>query len=332
MKKLLINKKTAVLAAAVFFLISSLAGCARNRTISKTALKLDTVVTITIYGSSDPAPIDSAFDEIDRLAALLDVNDKGSDLYRLAENAGKWVEVADETAEVLALAQRYYELSGGYFDITAAPLVELWNVNNGGYFPTDEEIKAALAIVDGAALLLDGNMACLEREGMKADLGGIAKGYIADKVKTHLISLGIDSAVIDLGGNVLLIGGKPDGSAFNIGIKDPLSESGELLKTVRSSGESLVTSGIYERYFEHEGKRYHHILDPFTGAPSESDVAGVTIISTDSVHGDALSTSCLLLGREAGMELVESIDGAEALFVTRDGNLYMTSGMAERIK
>ena len=167
---------------------------------------------------------------------------------------------------------------------------------------------------------------------MKADLGGIAKGYIADRVKEHLLGLGVEHAVIDLGGNVILIGGKPDGSPFTIGVKDPLGENGELLETVESIDESLVSSGIYERWFEHEGRRYHHILDPFTGAPSESDLAGVTVISASSADGDALSTACLLLGSEAGMELAESMDGVEALFVTRDGQVHMTSGMEKRIK
>lgn len=331
MKKLL-NYKTAVLAAAVFLIVTALSGCTKDNRVSKTALKLDTVVTITLYGDYDAKYIDSAFEEIDRLSALLDVNDKGSELYRLAENAGEWIDISPETAEVLGLARDYYDLSDGYFDVTAAPLVELWNVNGGGYFPTEDEIVDAAALVDGSQLQLDGGRARLGRSGMKADLGGIAKGYIADKVKAHLIGLGVEHAVLDLGGNVVLIGTKPDGSKYNVGVKDPLDKDGKLLMTIGGSDESMVTSGIYERYFEHEGKKYHHIIDPFTGAPSESDLAGVTIVSQSSAQADALSTACLLLGSEAALELIEKIEGAEAILVTRNGDVYKSSGMADRLK
>ena len=331
--KRLLNYKTAVLAAAVFLMITLITGCAGNtETVSKTALKLDTVVTITLYGESNPEIIDSAFLEIDRLEALMDVNNKASDIYRLAKNAGEWVSISDETAEVLRMAGEYYTVSGGYFDITAAPLVELWNVNGGGYLPTESEISAAAALVDGSALEVDGNSARLARNGMKADLGGIAKGYIADKVKEHLISLGVEHAVIDLGGNILLIGYKPDGSKYSVGVKNPLDKDGELLCIVEGCDETMVSSGIYERYFEQGGKKYHHIIDPFTGAPSESDLAGVTVISKNSARADALSTICLLLGSEAAINLVENTADAEAIFVSRSGEIYKTSGIDERIK
>lgn len=318
--------KKRLLAGILALLLLLLTACTggRGKTVSKTAIKLDTVVTITLYGWEDPAAIDAAFNEIDRLAALLDVNVEGSDAARLSAAAGEWVEIAPETAELLALANEYYELSGGYFDVTASPLVQLWNIS-GGYLPMQAEIEAAKALTNGAALLLEGGAACLEERGMSIDLGGIAKGYIADKVKALLISLGVEHAVIDLGGNILLIGGKTDGSAFKIGIKDPFGENGEILATVESCGESLVTSGIYERYFECEGKRYHHIIDPFTGAPSESDLAGVTVIGAESVRCDALSTVCLLRGSSAALELMENYEGYRALLVTRSGEILTTS-------
>ena len=191
------------------------------------------------------------------------------------------------------------------------------------------EREAAAELTDGSELLLEGNRAMLAREGMKADLGGIAKGYIADKVKALLTERGVEHAIIDLGGNILLIGGKSEEQPFTIGVQDPNGESGEVLMKVSVSDKSLVSSGIYERYFEYEGKKYHHIMDPFTAAPSESDLAGVTIISERSVDGDALSTACLLLGSEKGMELVESLDGIEAVFVRRDEAVIMSSGMDE---
>lgn len=330
MRKLLYYRTAAVIAAAVL-LLGIFSGCASTPQVSKTALKLDTVVTVTIYGSSDSQLIDSAFAEIDRLAGLLDVHRDGSELCLLAENAGEWVSVSAETYEVLLLAKEFYTLSGGYFDITAAPLVELWNVNGGGYFPTDAEISAALELVDGDELAVEVGRARLGA-GMQADLGGIAKGYIADKTAEHLEALGVESAVIDLGGNIVLLGGKPDGSPYKVGVKDPLDADGPLLEVVSCRDESIVSSGIYERFFEHEGKNYHHILDPYTGRPSESDLAGVTVICDRSAEADALATTCMLLGSAEGMALVESIDGAEAVFVTRSGEKLLSSGMDARIK
>ena len=332
MKKLL-NYKTAVLAAAVVFIAVMFTGCmGKEKSVTKTALKLDTVVTITVYGESDSKYIDSAFAEIDRLSAILDVNDTCSDIYRLSENAGEWIEVSVETYELLYMAQEFYTVSDGYFDVTAAPLIELWDVNGGGYLPTESEIEAAAALVNGADLQLDGNMARLAKSGMKADLGGIAKGYIADKVKEHLLSIGVKHAVIDLGGNIMLVGTKIDGSNYRVGVKNPLDKDGELLCVIEGSDETMVSSGIYERYFEHEGVKYHHIIDPYTGAPSESDLAGVTIISKNSARADALSTACLLMGREEALRLIEETPDTEAILVTRSGEVYKTAGIEKRMK
>ena len=330
MTKLLL-KKTAALAAAVFIILN-LSACEKSTQISKSALKLDTVVTITVYGSSDGAVIDLAFDEIDRLQGLLDAHDSGSEIYKLGECSGEsWVEVSDETAEVLALAKSYYELSGGYFDVTSAPIVELWNVTSGGYYPEKSEIEQALNLTDGSKLLLDGNMAYLSQKGMKVDLGGIAKGYIADKVKKLLQDNGVEHGIIDLGGNILTVGGKSNEADFTIGVQDPLKERGTILMKVAANDISLVSSGIYERYFEYDGKIYHHIIDPFTGAPSESDLSGATVISSQSVDGDALSTICILLGSEKALELIENLEDVEAVLVTRDGETILSSGMNELI-
>ena len=188
-----------------------------------------------------------------------------------------------------------------------------------------------MALVGGDELLLDGNRAFLAREGMGVTLGAIAKGYIADKVKETLIERGVTSAVINLGGNVLLIGSKPDGSPFRVGIQDPLGQSGSIIRYIDASDEALVSSGVYERYFTHEGKRYHHILDPFTGSPSESGVSGVTVICQRSADADALSTVCLLLGQEKGLELIEALPGTEAVFVSDDGTVTASSGAVNRI-
>ena len=323
------NRLLTLLLASVLML--SAAGCGQTQSVepaSKTNIMLDTVVTISLYDDSDRSVLDLAFDEISRLENLLSVTKEGSDLDRLNKAAGKeWVEIAPETEEVLLLAKEYTALSGRYFDVTAGPLIDLWGIHNGeGHYPTQEELEAVLPLTNSDDLLMEDGRAYLAREGMKVNLGAIAKGYIADKVKELLVENGVEHATLDLGRNVLLIGGKTDDTAFNIGIQDPNDEPGELVGAIPVTDQSVVTSGINERYFTYEGKNYHHILDPFTGFPADNGVASVTILSDSSAQGDALSTSCLLLGQEKGLELIESLNGVEALFIMTDGSMIPSSG------
>ncbi len=326
-------KKRIVAAIGAVLLILAAVGCGvaqsgEEKQVSKTNLMLDTVVQITLYDWDDPGTIDLAFDEIRRLESLLSVEKEGSDLDRLSQAAGKtWVEISPETEEVLRLSKEYSALSQGYFDVTTGPLVSLWNIHNGeGHYPTSEELEEVLPLIGSDDLLVEEGRAYLAREGMVANLGAIAKGYIADKVKDLLLAQGVEHAVLNLGRNILLIGGKEAGVDFTVGVQDPNKAEGELADVVTVSDKSVVTSGIDERKFVHGGKTYHHVLDPFTGFPADTGLASVTIISEDSVQGDALSTSCLLLGQEKGMALVERLEGVEALFLTTDGTQIHSSG------
>ena len=167
--------------------------------------------------------------------------------------------------------------------------------------------------------------AYLMRPGMRVDLGALAKGYIADKVKALLLDRGVESGVIDLGRNILLIGEKPGEAPFSIGIQSP-TDAGKLLRVLSLRDRSLVTSGTYERYFERDGVRYHHVLDPFTGFPADRGLLAVTVLSSSSLWGDGLSTACLLLGVEGGMALIDSLPETEALFVLADGTIQTTAG------
>ena len=324
--------KRACAIVLVLLLTLSAVGCTgqnqQQDSVYKTNLMLDTIVQITLYDWEDSSTIDLAFDEIRRLESLLSVEQEGSDLYRLAQAAGKeWVEISSETEEVLRLSKEYYTLSQGHFDVTIGPLVDLWNIHNGeGHYPTQEELDVTLPLINSDDLLVEEGRAYLAREGMIANLGAIAKGYIADRVKDLLVEQGVEHAVIDLGRNILLIGGRPDGSNFTVGVQDPNQEEGVLADTVAASDKSVVTSGINERKFTYIGKEYHHVLDPFTGFPADTGLASVTILSDNSAQGDALSTTCLLLGPEEGMQLIESLDGVEALFITTDGELIPSSG------
>ena len=326
------NMKRYIALVLAFLCVLSAAGCsgqqAEQQTVQKTTLLMDTVVTITLYDWTDETTIDTAFQEISRLEALLSVDQEGSDLDKLAKAAGKaWVDIAPETEEVLRLAKEYFTLSHGHFDVTAGPLIDLWNIHDGeGHYPTQEELAKVLPLINSDDLLVEDGKAYLSRQGMIADLGAIAKGYIADQVKSVLEEQGVEHAVLDLGRNILLIGGKTEDTGFTVGIQDPNQAEGTLAGLIQATGKSIVTSGIDERYFTYEGKRYHHVLDPFTGFPADTGLASATILSDSSAQGDALSTTCLLLGATDGMALVESLDGVEALFITTDGEQIASSG------
>lgn len=319
-------KKLLPLLLAVPLLLTA---CGQAEPVSKTNFMLDTIVTITLYDWEDSSTLDLAFDEIRRLEDLLSVEKAGSDLDKLAQAAGKeWVEIQPETEEVLRLAKHYSELSQGAFDVTAGPLIALWDIHDGeGHYPSPDELAEVLPLIGGEDLLVEEGRAYLTKPGMIANLGAIAKGYIADKTKELLLEQGVEHAILDLGRNILLIGGKTETEDFTIGVQDPGQEQGELIGTIQARDKSIVTSGINERNFTYEGKSYHHVLDPSTGFPADNGLASVTILSDGSADGDALSTTCLLLGEERGLALVESLEGVEALFITRDGVRIQSSGL-----
>ncbi len=317
------------LSPLLLLLLLLLSACGQQEPLSKTNFMLDTIVTITLYDWKDASTIDQAFDEIRRLEALLSVEQEGSDLDKLAKAAGQdWVEIQPETEEVLRLAKEYSALSHGAFDVTAGPLIDLWDIHDGaGHYPSSEELAAVLPLIGDKDLLVEEGRAYLSRPGMIANLGAIAKGFIADRVKEMLTEQGVEHAVLDLGRNVLLIGGKSaKEDVFTIGVQDPNQEQGQLMGYLKTSDKSIVTSGVNERKFTHQGQSYHHVLDPVTGFPVDNGLASVTILSQTSADGDALSTACLLLGQEEGLNLVESLQGVEALFIAQDGTCVESSG------
>lgn len=323
-------RKTIALLMALLLLFA-VAGCQpQPKSLQRTDYLLDTVVTLTLYDATE-ADLDAAFKEIRRLGDLLDAYDPFSDLGWMQASAGlKPVTVSAETMELLRFAKEMYEKTGGYLDVTVGPLIDLWGIRNGGHYPTNDELSAALGLLGMGNLILDeaAGTAYLTRPGMRLDLGALAKGYIADKVKALLLERGVTSGVIDLGRNILLMGEKPGGAAFSIGVQSP-TNAGDLLRVLALKDKSLVTSGTYERYFEHEGQRYHHVLDPFTGFPADQGLSAVTVLSDSSLWGDALSTACLLLGVEEGTKLIDSIPDAEALFVRTDGTVVTTAGFPQ---
>lgn len=255
-----------------------------------------------------------------------------SDISKINNANGEFVEVSDETIELLEYGLKYCELSHGAFDITIGALSDIWNFKeNTGVLPDDNSLQTALNTVGYENIVIDGNKVALTNPDTKIDLGGIAKGYIADKMKEYLVEQGVTSAIINLGGNVLLVGNKTDGSKFKIGVQKPFDETGTAIATVDIDDCSLVSSGVYERYFELDNQIYHHILDTETGYPIENGLYGVTIISESSVDGDALSTTVFALGLEDGMALIESLENTEAIFITDEMEIISSSGIGREI-
>ncbi|WP_170128111.1 FAD:protein FMN transferase [Alkalibaculum bacchi] len=328
---------------AIITTLFTIAGCTDNKSnqdvqqeyVSKTDFYLDTVVDIKIYNPNNKSAevIDKAMERIGALEEILSIHIEGSDLWKVKENAGiKPVEVSKETMEVMKASLKYSEYTNGLFDVTTGPLVDLWAINPpNGYVPTEEELQTTLSKVNYNNMIIDeeNNTIFLKDKGMIANLGAIAKGYIADEVKEILVENDVKNAIINLGGNVLLVGGKPDNSGFKIGVQDPNSDRGAYLGVIDDRDLSVVSSGDYERYFEVEGKRYHHILNPATGYPADNEIRQVTILSKLSVDGDGLSTSTFVLGLKDGMKLIESIDDVEGIFVTKDHKIYLTSGIRD---
>ena len=323
--------KKCIAALTALVLLFLFCGCQPGQTaLSRTDYLLDTVVTLTLYGATE-GDMDAAFAEIRRLNDLLDAYSPLSDLGWLQAAAGERpVAVSKETMELLTFAKDLYGRTGGYLDVTVGPLIDLWDIRNGGHYPAEGELSRALGLLGMDDLVLDEakGTAYLMRPGMRVDLGALAKGYIADKVKALLLDRGVESGVIDLGRNILLIGEKPGEVPFSIGIQSP-TDAGKLLRVLSLRDRSLVTSGTYERYFERDGVRYHHVLDPFTGFPADRGLLAVTVLSSSSLWGDGLSTACLLLGVEGGMALIDSLPEAEALFVLTDGTVQTTAGFPE---
>jgi thiamine biosynthesis lipoprotein len=256
-----------------------------------------------------------------------------TELDRINRNAGKSpVAVSGELLAVLERAGAYSALSGGAFDPTVGPLVKLWGIGGDEpRLPGEDEVAAALNLVDYRDLVIDreAGTVFLRRPGQALDLGAIAKGYAADQAAGVAKAAGVSRAIIDLGGNVLAWGERRKGEAWRIGIQDPRKERGATLGVIRVKNKSIVTSGVYERYFEEGGKRYHHILSTENGYPVENGLLAVSIVAEFSVDADALSTAVFALGYEKGRALVESRPGVEAVFVFDDSRVILSSGIGE---
>jgi thiamine biosynthesis lipoprotein len=306
----------------------------RAEPISDTRFLMGTLVEMRIYGSQKV--LNAAFDHLKHLDEMMSRTQRGSEVYQINRKAGRdWVSVSPDTYKIVEAALEYAILTNGLFDPTIAPLVDLWSIGTShAQIPETAALKAAQDLIDYRSVELDakGKQVRLSNPDMGLDLGGIAKGYAADSVVALLRNNGVKSGFISLGGNVYVIGGKPDGSPWRIGIQDPFAARGVHTAVLEVRDTSIVTSGPYERYFIKDNRRYHHILDPTTGYPAENCLVSVTIVTPCSMTADALSTGVFLLGRTRGLALLEELDGVEGILITSDRQVYVTSGLRGQLK
>ena len=321
--------------------------------ISISSIKLNTAIQITIYDSQDKSLLDDCLALCDRYELIFSRTNENSELYKLNHRisdsavSNQTIEtqttpyqvngttntwhISEYLAALLSQGLSITRESDGAFDIAIAPLTSLWDFTaEDPKAPDDADIQKVLPLCSSDGVTIDGQDITLPSDDIQFDVGAIAKGYIADRLKDFLVKKGVNSAIINLGGNVLCIGSKPNGTPFKIGIQKPFADRNETEAVMDITGKSVVSSGIYERCFKQNGKLYHHILNPKTGYPYDNSLVSVTIISDQSVDGDALSTTCFALGLDKGLKFAEK-KGVQAVFITEDYKLHYTDGFRDEI-
>lgn len=315
---------SAMLSALLF-----LTGCSAESSpepVQGTFFAMDTMMDFTIYGES--GLIDQSESLIASLESLVSVTDTGSELYAINQTGSGTL-----TGKASSLMEQALEIcrrTDGALDLSIYPIVRAWGFTTGSYqVPDEAEIQALLPLVDYRKIqydAADGDVTL--PEGMKIDLGSVAKGYAGQLVAQMLREHGVQSALLNLGGNVQTVGAKPDGSPWQIGIKDPQGEDAMMVLSVED--QAVVTSGGYERYFEQDGQTYWHIMDPSTGHPADSGLISVTIVGDEGVVCDGLSTALFVMGLEKAADLWAQSCDFEAVFVTASGEVYITEGLRDR--
>lgn len=325
-----------VLVAVLFLSSCSSQDDLLDSPIKETGFVLGTVVNLSVYNADKEAAVKGAFDLITEWENILSDEISTSEVSQINANAGiEPVEVSAATFNLVEEAIHYGDLSNGGFDVTTGPLTNLWRIGyDDARKPSQEEIDQTLPKVDYTKIVLDeaNQTVYLPSENMELDLGGIAKGFIADEIVKYFDDEGVTTAIIDLGGNVYVKGHRPSGEEWTVGVQNPYLGRGQLLGRIKASDLSVVTSGIYERYLEVGDERYHHILNPKTGYPFDNEIAGVTIVSETSLAGDALSTAVFSLGLEEGLALIETLSDVEAVFVTQDKRIVLSSGLTDQFE
>ena len=326
--------KTVLLSALAAVLIS---GCKSPspESIKRSGLYFDTYISVEIYGNNDIKLLDDVFNLCDKYEHLFSPTVNGSDIYNINHSNGDTIKISPESYNILNDSLKYCNQSDGTFDITIYPLTKLWNFSDTSshIIPSSKEIASILPHIDYHNINMDSSdySIYLDDKESAIDVGAIAKGYIADRIKDYLIGKDVTSAVINMGGDITLIGSKGENVPFTIGITDP-NNKGNALMGLSLSDISVATSGIYERSFTEEGRLYHHILDPTTGYPCETDITSVTVITQSAEDADAICTLCILNGSDKALELINSMNDTEAIIIKRDGTVLKSKQADKYIK
>lgn len=333
------KRQLAALLLTIFALSLTACGETAAESETRTVYAMDTVMNLTVYGENAAAALESAEKELHTLdEAVLSRTAEGSELYALNTSNGETVEYGadDILPALIETALTISDATDGAFDPTLAPVLDAWGfTKDERRVPPADELKELLSHTGCGKVALektaDGWTVTL-LDGAQLDLGGIAKGYAADLLRAQLEKEGVTSATLDLGGDVFVMGRKTDGSDWRIAVKDP-ADTESYLGVVSAADKFIVTSGVYERYFEENGVRYHHILDPKTGCPAESGLVSVTVLCGNGAWADALSTACFVLGPDGALALRDDLADQgtdfELILVTDDGRVLYTVGLAD---
>lgn len=323
----------------IIVLILTLIFVTSNRnpiTTERSFYALGTIIYLKAFGSNGEKAIEEAMERLIDIDNKMSAFKDYSEISKINMNAGKLPQIVSrDTYSVIEKAVKYSELLEGTFDPTIKPLVSLWSIGTKHErIPTQNEIDETLKLVNYKDIIINKNNSSigLKKKNQAIDVGGIAKGFAADEIKNIFVKHGIKSALIDLGGNIFVLGNKNDSNPWNVGIQNPFKPRGEHIGILTAKDKSVVTSGNYERFFMKNDKTFHHIIDPKTGYPSESRVVSATIISDKSIDGDGLSTGVYIMGIDKAINLIESIKGIDALFITEDKKIHVTSGIKKNFK
>lgn len=303
-----------------------------NKKVSKDIFAMDTYMTVTAYGKNAENGVNKAVDEINRLETVLSAEKQESDIYKLNETGSGTL--STDTKNIVSKALEINKTTNGAFDISIYPLMVKWGFTTQKYnVPSKNEISKLLKDVDSSKIIFDEKSGNIKlKENMKIDLGGIAKGYTSNRVMQIFKECGVKSGLVSLGGNVQALGTKTDGTAWQIAIENP-DKSSDYIGVVSVKDKAVITSGGYERYFEKNGKTYHHILDPETGYPAESGIKSVTIVSDDGTLADALSTSLFVMGKEKALDYWrEHKNEFDTVLVEDNGDITITGGLEKIFK
>ncbi len=316
--------------ALVCLVLMTVTGCGSTPISEKETAEIfamDTIMDLTVYGESASELLTEARQLVQKYEGLFSVNTRTSDVAKLNQSSGRAVQVSPETYELIQKSIEISKKTEGLFDISIYPLVRAWGFTKEEYrVPEPEELGRLLEKVDASKIRLEPDNRVTLPEGMEIDLGGIAKGYLSQKLTELFQEGGAQAAVVSLGGNVQTFGKKPDGTPFMVGITDP-SDGTSVLGTIRIGEKAVITSGSYQRYFEKDGKKYHHIIDKRTGAPAQSDLTSVTVIGEDGVAADSLATALFVMGKEKTVQFAASHPEIQLVLVDTESQVWTSEGI-----